>query len=120
VALAQRFFSAAEAAAVDAAGERGRERCFLRCWTRREAVLKASGRGIGVDLQALEVGVSPAPLLLRLPGDGRELHVQDLDLGADWIGALCVALPDGAGQPPRVHMAGHLAARTRSRTGIAA
>lgn len=33
---------------------------FLRGWTRKEAVIKALGLGIGIDLQAVTVGLQPA------------------------------------------------------------
>jgi len=48
--LARRYFSATEAAALDAlpAGERALR--FLRLWTLKEAYLKATGQGVGAGL----------------------------------------------------------------------
>ena len=53
--VAAAFFSAAEAAAVRAFDPHERSEAFFRCWTRKEAYLKARGDGLTVDLASLEV-----------------------------------------------------------------
>ena len=55
LAIARRFFTAREAAWLEAhpAARRGME--FFRLWTRKEAVLKACGLGIGHGLDRLEL-----------------------------------------------------------------
>ncbi|MEU0619834.1 4'-phosphopantetheinyl transferase superfamily protein [Streptomyces rubiginosohelvolus] len=73
-----------------------REAAFLRCWTRKEAVLKAIGTGITADLKGLEVRPEhEGPLTVRSTGQGGtgEWLVQDLP-GA---GGLFVALARPAG-----------------------
>jgi 4'-phosphopantetheinyl transferase len=53
LALAQRFFAGAEAAALEALPERLRQRAFLALWSCKEAVLKALGRGLGFGLERI-------------------------------------------------------------------
>jgi 4'-phosphopantetheinyl transferase len=56
--IARRFFHPAEAAAVLATAEDARNDAFLRCWTAKEAVLKAYGTGIAESLDAFQVPLS--------------------------------------------------------------
>jgi 4'-phosphopantetheinyl transferase len=53
--IARRFFHPAEVDAVLAAAPDVRSRAFLRCWTAKEAVLKAYGSGIAGSLDAFQV-----------------------------------------------------------------
>jgi 4'-phosphopantetheinyl transferase len=46
--IAARFFSTSEAAALGKMSEQQREAFFFQCWTRKEAVLKCNGSGLGV------------------------------------------------------------------------
>lgn len=58
--LAQRHFTPRERDAV--ASERGaaRDRAFLRCWTRKEACMKATGCGLSLAPSSFECGVQAA------------------------------------------------------------
>ena len=53
-----------EHAAVAALTEPTRSRVALRCWARKEALLKGRGTGLGIDPDAVHVGVGP---LARAP-----------------------------------------------------
>jgi len=53
-ALARRYFHPDELAAWQATGADQRERCWLRTWTRKEAVLKAHGLGLRLRLDTLD------------------------------------------------------------------
>lgn len=53
-ALADRFFTGAEATALAALPDAIREATFVRLWCAKEAVLKAHGRGIAFGLDRLE------------------------------------------------------------------
>ena len=69
--LARRFFSVAEADALDRLGEVERLPAFLRLWTCKEAVLKAIGQGLSFGLDRV---------VLALESDGIPtglLHVAD-------------------------------------------
>ena len=48
-----------ERAAVEALTEPARDDAALRCWVRKEALLKARGTGLGVDPDTVHVGVGP-------------------------------------------------------------
>lgn len=54
-AIARRHFSVREADLVCGGDAARRSERFLTCWTRKEAVVKALGRGLSVPLQTFEV-----------------------------------------------------------------
>jgi 4'-phosphopantetheinyl transferase len=94
-ALVGRFFSSSEQAAYAALPAAERGVAFLRCWTRKEAYLKAIGTGISFPPELLSVTLSsgePARLI-RVEGDpeahGRWL-LRDCDPTADTVAALAV------------------------------
>jgi 4'-phosphopantetheinyl transferase len=55
--IARRYFAPVEIEAILAMDEPQRTAAFLRCWARKEAVLKAIGTGLGYPLEALSVPV---------------------------------------------------------------
>jgi 4'-phosphopantetheinyl transferase len=57
--LAERYFSEQERATLRELPLEQRERAFLRCWTCKEAFLKAQGLGLGRSLDSFDVEVSP-------------------------------------------------------------
>ncbi|MEJ0100705.1 MAG: 4'-phosphopantetheinyl transferase superfamily protein [Pseudomonadota bacterium] len=54
-ALVQRYFSAAEIAAWEALPQEPREQAFFNLWTRKEAYVKALGRGLSLPLHSFDV-----------------------------------------------------------------
>ncbi|BFI94501.1 MAG: 4'-phosphopantetheinyl transferase superfamily protein [Rhodanobacter sp.] len=88
--IAQRFFTADEAAWLGALDGEKRLTAFLMLWTAREAVLKAMGRGIAFGLDKLAFAFVDGSLALqRLEGDDPhawQLHA--LDAGTDATAAL--------------------------------
>lgn len=62
--IAARFFTPGECRAIEALPAERRRHAFLRCWTRKEAYLKALGSGITAGLARPEVSVDDAPALL--------------------------------------------------------
>ena len=69
-ALAATYFTAAEQRALAAVPPQRRERAFLVCWTRKEACLKATGMGLGVDTRSFEAGLDEDAREVRIPLDG--------------------------------------------------
>jgi 4'-phosphopantetheinyl transferase len=59
LAVARRFFAPTEAAAVAAAAPAERALTFFRCWTRKEAYVKARGEGLSFPLDRFEVPRGP-------------------------------------------------------------
>ncbi len=55
--LARRFFAAGEQRALDAFDEAGQPAAFFRCWTRKEAFVKAIGDGLTFPLDGFEVSL---------------------------------------------------------------
>jgi 4'-phosphopantetheinyl transferase len=64
--LARRFFTPAESSALLALPSADRHTAFFRMWTRKEALLKATGQGISAGLDTFEVPLTPftAPVQL--------------------------------------------------------
>jgi len=60
LALAERFFAAAEAAQLQDLPEPARERAFIALWCAKEAILKAHGHGISYGLDRLTFGLDGA------------------------------------------------------------
>jgi 4'-phosphopantetheinyl transferase len=106
--LARGCLTAAEQQYLSGHREDGRLRVFYRCWTRKEAVLKACGVGLSSSLRELEVAPArPGPVEVRHSCKaGPDLWVvQDLPAGPPPAGAgepAGLGGPAGAaGTPPR-------------------
>ncbi len=57
--IAQRFFSPNEVRALLSLPEDLRYQAFLRCWTRKEAYVKARGEGLAIALDSFDVTLAP-------------------------------------------------------------
>ena len=67
---------AAELKSMQGLKRRDLHEAFMRCWVRKEAVLKAMGTGFGADPTCVMVGFSDAPGVCACP-QGRRLHLHD-------------------------------------------
>ena len=90
LAIAERYFSHEEAAALAALAPGLRDAAFLQLWTAKEAVLKALGRGLAFGLHRLHIEHAEERLALRfldgeLPTDW-QLHRLAVD--AEHVGSL--------------------------------
>lgn len=85
--LAERNFHPQELAAIRAASDADRSRIFLRCWTRKEAVIKALGVGIGHPLDSFDVLANDA-VILHASGGATTCHLHELAFTAAYVAAL--------------------------------
>ncbi len=69
VELAHRFFSGAEANAVEGVGGLERLRTFFQLWSLKEAALKSIGEGLPFGLDAFEFELDPNPRVVHAPPD---------------------------------------------------
>ena len=67
--LARRFFSGAEASAVEGAGGLERLRTFFKFWCLKEAALKSIGEGLPFGLDAFEFELDPNLRVAHAPRD---------------------------------------------------
>ncbi len=69
---------------------------FFRCWTRKEAYIKAIGKGLSQALDAFDVTLAPdvQPALLRAEDDDvSRWWLSNVDVGEGYAGALAVERP---------------------------
>jgi len=94
--IAQTTFSPAESAALARLPDTRRTEAFFACWTRKEAVMKCDGRGLGLDPASFTVPVDPAlrpgPRPLT-PVPRTAMTLFDVSVPAEFRGA--VAAPPG-------------------------
>lgn len=93
-ALVGRFFSGRECAEFQALPAQARPPAFLRAWTRKEAVLKAIGRGV-MSLDCCEVTFAPDdPPAVRVleddPNAGDKWELFAWEPAAGYVGAVAV------------------------------
>lgn len=98
LALARATFSDAEVQMLEALEPPAVERAFFRCWTRKEAFVKAMGRGLSLDLRSFDVSVEEgaADALVATRPDAHLLQhfsVRGLDVGEPYEAALAVERP---------------------------
>lgn len=88
--IARRHFSAPEFAALEALHGTARELAFYRCWTRKEAYIKALGEGLSMSLDSFEVTLCEQPRFVALR-DGRETPeswaLLDVSPGPEFVAA---------------------------------
>ena len=91
--IARRFFSPHEVAAFNALPDELRVAAFFRCWSRKEAYIKAIGRGLSQPLDGFDVTLAPEtpPALLRAgEDDASRWSLSDIEVGGDYAAALVV------------------------------
>jgi 4'-phosphopantetheinyl transferase len=97
--IAQSHFSPREIIALEAFDPPQRQEAFFRCWTRKEAFLKAHGRGLSIPLDSFAVSLAneETSALLQCrwePDEIRRWSMFSLDLGKGFIGALAIQSGD--------------------------
>lgn len=64
------------------------EQAFFRIWTRKEALIKADGRGMQLDMKAIDVLQDEVML------EGKPWVIRNLVLPRGWSGAIACSLPN--------------------------
>ena len=93
--IAERFFSRQEVAMLQALLSDLQREAFFRCWTRKEAYIKARGEGLSLALDQFDVSLAPgAPASLLGtrpdPSEASRWSLQNLDPAFGYAGALAV------------------------------
>jgi 4'-phosphopantetheinyl transferase len=90
--IASRFFSEREGRCLHELPEEQRLQAFFNCWTRKEAYLKAIGRGLDDGLNRIEVSLAPGdpPELLSTRNKLPQWRLHALTPAPEFVGALAV------------------------------
>ncbi len=93
--VAQSHFAPREIAALDALDPEEKQGAFFRCWTRKEAFLKAKGLGLSIPLDSFAVSLAAEarPALLECGWDPEETQrwsLFSLDSGPGFAAALAI------------------------------
>lgn len=91
--IAQRFFLPGETRALMDLPAESRTRAFYACWTRKEALLKATGKGIAEGLAKVEVTLAPqdeprVTSILGEPGTHEQWRLQPFSPALGYVGCL--------------------------------
>jgi len=95
--IAERFFSIEEYEELVALPAEDQYSAFYRCWTRKEAYVKARGDGIAAGLDTFSASLEEGPKLLRSDDGSDEIdrwRFLALQPGDQYVAALCVAGQD--------------------------
>jgi 4'-phosphopantetheinyl transferase len=101
--VSERFFSPYEVSVLCSLPPEERQAAFFRCWTRKEAYLKARGMGLSLPLDMFDVSLAPGepPALLNIR-EGRQepscWSLYDLSFDPGYAAALAIK-----GHPASVH-----------------
>jgi 4'-phosphopantetheinyl transferase len=96
--IARRYFSMVEVDAFNRLSRDEQVAAFFRCWTRKEAYIKAIGKGLSQPLDQFDVTLAPgvqAALLRAQEDDAARWEMSDIDVGEGYAGALTVQRPVG-------------------------
>lgn len=93
--LASRFFSVAEGRALRRLPKQHRRRAFFRCWTRKEALLKARGGGLMLPLDNFDVSIGERDEEVRLTtrpdaADARRWRILNIEVPEGYAAAVAV------------------------------
>lgn len=93
--IAERFFSARENAVLCSLPARLKDEAFFTCWTRKEAFIKASGKGLSLPLDRFDVSLEPGEpaMLLSVRDKPHESHrwsLRQLIPAPGYVAALAV------------------------------
>ena len=87
--VAARFFSARENAALVALPSRLQRLAFFQCWTAKEALSKARGRGLDGTPSDVDIAWTPDDVV-RIRPTGRDLTLLPLNPARGYVGAVAI------------------------------
>jgi 4'-phosphopantetheinyl transferase len=93
--IAKRFFSVNEVAILDTIPTDKKLEAFYNCWTRKEAYIKAHGKGLSIPLDSFDVSFAPGEpaMVMHMKDEPQEPSLwalQDIQPGPGYVGALAV------------------------------
>ena len=91
--IARHYFSRREVETFNVIPKQDQVEAFFRCWTRKEAYIKAIGKGLSQPLDKFDVTLAaeqPAALLWCSEDDASRWSMYNLDVGGGYAGALAV------------------------------
>jgi len=93
--IAERFFSRREVAMLRTLPTEEQREAFFRCWTRKEACLKARGEGLSLPLDQIDVSLAPVepdaePGTQRDSSEASRWSLQELGPAPGYVAALAV------------------------------
>jgi len=93
--IAKRFFSVNEVGMLRTIPTEKKLEAFYHCWTRKEAYIKAHGKGLSLPLDSFDVSLAPGEpaMLLMTKDEPQECSLWtllDLKPGPGYVGALAV------------------------------
>jgi 4'-phosphopantetheinyl transferase len=94
-AIARRFFSVHEQGQLAAVPSEKKAEAFFRCWTRKEAYIKATGDGLSLPLSQFDVSLATGEANVRLEtrpdaSEGGRWLLREVPGGTGYVAALCV------------------------------
>lgn len=94
--IARRFFSFYEQEKLQAVEHRDRVAAYFRCWTRKEAFIKANGSGLSLPLDQFDVSITPGDtdaLIATRPNsaEAQQWLLRDIPVRPGYAAALCAA-----------------------------
>lgn len=89
--LAERFFALEEIEQIRSAPAERAAAAFFDCWTKKEAIVKAIGRGLSIPLDSFAVEIGARRQRVAVAGEGA-FTIVDLDLSDGYAGAVAMEL----------------------------
>jgi 4'-phosphopantetheinyl transferase len=93
--LAERFFSVSEREDLRAVPGDEVSKAFFRCWTRKEAYIKAKGEGLSLPLHQFDVSIEPEPKRVLLatrpdPTEAARWMLYNIAVNPEYVSAMAV------------------------------